>query len=76
VLADRAIALIVFGIGAVGLYCWTIVGWGAFRKLNVLSKTRSFLAFITFQVADLIVGVVAYFLGSALREQPMPMLTT
>jgi hypothetical protein len=35
---------LIYLIGFVAICLWTVLGWGAFREINGLSKTRSFVA--------------------------------
>jgi len=42
--APVIIAFLLLGTGYIGFGVWLIVGWGAYRQLNGLSKFRSFLA--------------------------------
>lgn len=58
-LIDKAPAsLIVYFVGLLVMFAWFFLGWGAYRELNLLSKSRSFFAALLF--------LLAFFLISAL----------
>jgi serine/threonine protein kinase len=46
-------------------YVWLIIGWGAFRELNGMSRRRSFFAFIISVVIDLLTLPILALIGIA-----------
>ena len=61
---DTTVTYIVGGIVGLSYFLflvWTVIAWGAFRKLNGLSKTRSFFAFL-FAFVFSFIGMYAVFL--------------
>jgi hypothetical protein len=57
-------AIIVSGLGYFVLFVWGLIGWGAYRQLNGLSKLRSFAALIVSWVLLIPVALVGRFIDA------------
>lgn len=58
-------SLIILGIGFLAVYAWILGIWGAYRKLNHLSRLRSGIAFTVFVMLSPLVFLVETFMGSS-----------
>jgi len=54
------ISTLVFMSGFVIVFAWGIVGWGAYKELNALSRTRSFVALLIALVLAIPVTAISY----------------
>ena len=57
-------AIVVAGLFV--MFAWWIVGWGAYRKLNGLSRTRSVIAFLIATVLYILIVLAQLLFGAAL----------
>jgi hypothetical protein len=57
-------AAIIDGLGYFALFIWGLIGWGAYRQLNGLSKLRSFAAFMISWVLSIPVVAVSRFIDA------------
>lgn len=55
--------ILYLGIWIAGI--WTWVGWGAYRELNGLTKTKSIIAFVLVVVLSMPVHLATYYIGQA-----------
>ncbi len=66
----KLLAFFAFGVtilaGSLGATIWTYAGWGAYRELTGLSKSRSFLAGIIFVLLGAVAVGFLYFVNLAL----------
>lgn len=60
------ISLIVFYVGCAGGLLWIFTGWGAYRKLNQMTKLQSALAGVLFMAFSILVAIVTFFIANAL----------
>ncbi len=59
-------ALLIMYAGFLGMFAWLIVGWGAYRKLNGLSRRRSIFAFLIANALAVVMGIVISTLETAI----------
>ena len=69
--------LIILGIGFLAVYLWILGVWGAYRKLNKLSRSRSVVAFAIFFVLSLLAILIQMFMAAGLfslqpAQEPLP----
>ena len=69
--------LIILGVGFLAVYIWILGVWGAYRKLNQLSRWRSVVAFAIFFVLSLPTLLIQMFMGGSLfsfqpAQEPLP----
>jgi hypothetical protein len=62
------IYLSLFGAGLVAVVGWVVAGWGAFRQISKVGRTRSAVAFTLVTPLALVVIVVVFTLGMALSR--------
>jgi len=55
-------------VGYFALVVWTIIGWGAYRKLNGLTRARSFYAYLVMWVLCVPATAVVYFVQAAITQ--------
>jgi hypothetical protein len=58
------IAAIISGMGYLILFVWGLIGWGAYRRLNGLSKLRSFAALIISWILGIPVVAISRFIDA------------
>jgi hypothetical protein len=66
---DSKIPIITFGIlvlGFISVSIWGMIGWGAYRSLNQLSKWRSFCALLLLAPFGWLISAAVYFITSAM----------
>jgi hypothetical protein len=68
-LSENWVPVISFSFLILGVFfasVWLFFAWGAYRELNGLSKTRSFVAFVIMGVLNLPIFAIVDFVGSAM----------
>lgn len=68
-LKGKIIPQVSFGIilfGYVVASSWALIGWGAYRQLNNLSKIRSFVAFVLMGPFGWLIFIIVFFITSAM----------
>ena len=63
-----AISFAILLAGYLALVAWTIIGWGAYRKLNGLSRARSLLAYLVMWILCVPATAVVYFVQAAITH--------
>lgn len=56
----------ILAAGHIGIFAWWIVAWGAYRKLNRLSRTRSVIAFLLAAVLSVVIALAIVIILSVL----------
>jgi hypothetical protein len=65
------LSVIALGAGCAANLLWLFIGWGAYRKLNKLTKLQSALAGALFMAFSILVAIVTFFIANALVGNPI-----
>ena len=61
-------SFLVDAVGGIVVSGWSLIGWGAYRQINNLSKWKSAVAYLITLLLGLLVGVVSSLINNALMK--------